>query len=309
MTMKQTSKKELIIIKSVEPEGWGKTDPCLSGGIPPLGTNNVFGNITTENVSGDEAEPFRGAFEILLGKTSLSFKTEPDKADSQDIDGTPKTYIRGHDTYSGQLEFDQLKNNLRLQGAVDGHWDPDDLVYTPYKDFRLFEIWTLVNPTDADGNCDMSLNATKCDALMKHYEIVLDSVDESRDIPNKLTIPISRRLYQRFKNVEFPSATQAMLTAQAIGAGATYTLASGEKFPREHTRLHFIVSVGATGLLTVYGANIFGEPMIEVLDVSKKDASNNLVGHAYFTRVDKIHSSAAVTVTLQDFDYKLQNPL
>lgn len=310
MSMKQTSKKELIVIKSVEPRGWGDISPCLSGGIPPLGTINDTGVPTSEDIPGDDATPIRGAFEVLIGKTAVSFKLEPDKSDSQDVDGTPKSYNRGHDTYSGQFEFDQLKNSQRIQGAVDGHWDPDDLVYTPYMDFRAFEVWTLVNPQDANGNCAMSLDAVKCDTLMKHYEVIFDSLDESRDIPNKLTVPISRRLYQRFKNFTFPTSAVAFFTGAALAAGTyTKTTTPAVADPREHTRIRMNVTVGTTGTVTVYGANIFGEPVSEVLNIADKDANGNVIGHVYFTTVTTVVTSiGSLSFTLNDFDYGLRNP-
>jgi hypothetical protein len=314
--MKQTSKKELIVIKSVEPRGWESISECQGGGIPPLGTINDDGVKTSEDIAAGlpivlrDSIPVRGGFEILIGKTSLSFKTEPDKADSQDI-SYPKDYVRGHDTYSGQFEFEQLKNSQRIQGAVDGFFDYTDCMYKPYTDFRLFEIWTIVNPQTSTGECDMSLNAAKCDLLMKHYEVIFDSLDESRDIPNKLSVPISRRFYERYKNFTFPTTFQAIMpsgvrtTTGGIGGTSTYAVPAQ---PRQHTRIHIPVTAG-TGNITIAGINIFGEPVEETIACVVSTASVHNVGDVYFTQINSVTISANMTFSMQDFDYGLRNPV
>jgi len=201
-----------------------------------------------------------------------------------------------------------LKGSMRIQGAVDGHWDPDDLVYTPYMDFRLFEIWTIVNPQDKNGNCCMNLDAAKCDSMTKHYEVIFDSLDESRETPNKLSCPISRRLYQRFNKFTFPTSAQNIFTE----TGAVPGNYAADAQPREHTRLHIVLTnIVGTGTLRIEGYNIFGEPVDETFSTEDIDGSGNIVGAVYFTTISKI-TVAGVTdmdVLIQDFDYGLKNPL
>jgi hypothetical protein len=307
MSMKQTSKRELIVIKSVEPTGWLSTNKCAGGGIPPLGTVNSGDGTITDEDDITLSEPKRGAFEILMGKTTVSFKLEPDKIDNQDVAGV-KDYTRGHDTYSGQFEFEQLKNSNRIQSAVDGYWDPDTLMSEPYDDFRLFEIWTVVNPKNANGECDFSRDAVKCDTLVKHYYVIMDSLDETREIPNKLTVPISRRWFQRFKNVEFPTTALVFYTATSQVAG-TYTPNASTEQPREHTRIWCNITSGTMGTIKLYGRNLLGEPVTETLSVASKSAAGDIVGHVYFANLDRIVTSTTLSYTLKDFDFGLKNPL
>lgn len=308
MSKKQTSKKELIVIKSVEPDGWGTLGQCAGGGIPPLGTENSSLETTSEHIAGALATPVRGAFEILLGKTTVSFKTEPDKVDSQDVN-YPKDYVRGWDTYTGNMEFEQLKGNYRLQGAVDGFWDPDSLEYGPYEDFRLFEIWTIVNPQDNDGNCVMSLDAIRCDHLVKHYFVVLDSIDESREVPNKLTIPISRRFYNRYNDFVFPTSPQEIFSDTDITPGS---ITAGITAPREHTRLWYKIEnvAGGPGTVTVYGTNVVDEPVAETVATDDVDTDDLFIGSVYFKTVTSIlvEGVTDLDLTLKDYDYGLKNP-
>lgn len=308
MSKKQTSKKELIIIKSVDDGSWGVIGQCIGGGIPPLGTENASLEITSEQIAGALATPIRGAFEILLGKTTVSFKTEPDRIDSQDIN-YPTDFVRGWDKYPGNMEFEQLKNNDRLQGAVDGFWDPDKLEYGPYEDFRQFEIWTIVEPQDADGNCVMSLDAIRCKTLVKHYFVTLDSVDESREVPNKLSIPISRRFYNRYKNFTFPTIPQEIYAGVGIGPGS---ITAGITQIREHSRVWYKVEnvTGGPGTITIYGTNVVDEPVAETITTDDVDVDDLFVGDTYFKTITSILVEGVTTLdlTIQDYDFGLKNP-
>ena len=305
MTKKQSAKDTLIVIKSVEETGWPTVGTDVVT-LPPLGSVDRDGNPTSESsgaacevdASFKKSKPYAPGFEILYGHTTVSFSTEPDKVDTQDT-SRPKRYTRGHDTYSGSLDFDKIKDNNRIEGAVDGYWDPDKMMYQPDRDFKEFEIWTLVEPDS------MSLNATGCKLLVKHYGIVLDKVDESRENIVKLSVPISRTFYQRFPDFTFPTSPMTMFNGTLL-TGKNQVIAQ----PREHTRLVLVADAAVgSGQIIVYGTNIFKEPVTQVFDVVA--GSSKTLGFTYFDKIDYIYKSATITggtFELKDYDFGLTNP-
>jgi hypothetical protein len=311
---KDNTKDTLILIKSVE-----KGFPVLgtdSSTIPPMGTMNRDGEPTYEQGDANgvaiacesdptfvKSKPWRPMFEILFGHTALGFKQEPDKIDSQDT-SRPKDYIRGHDVYTGNMSFDKPTGENRLEGATDGQWDPVKLCLEPYKHYRWFEIWVLRNPRDANGNILMNVNAVKCDMLIKHYFCLFDSLEESDDSAIRLTVPITRRYFQRFKNFKFPTSQAVIHTETLHDAGSIVPTSQ----PREHTRLNLkITAKTGTGTITVRGLNVCRQPISQTFAASVA----SLLGDEYFYSVSEIIISPGlsdVSFTLYDYDYTIKMP-
>lgn len=311
---RDNTKDTLILIKSVE-TGFPTlgTDVC---NITPLGTVNRDNEPTYEQGDSDgipipcESDPafvkskaYLPAFEILFGHTTLGFKQEPDKIDSQDT-SRPKDYVRGHDTYSGNIAFDKPKGENRLEGATDGFWNPDKLCLEPDKFFRWFEIWVLRNPRDANGRILMNRNAVKCDMLVKHFYCLFDSLEEADDLALRLTLPITRRYYRRYKNHIFPVDKLAIHTAVA----ASGSVVPSDQ-PRESSRVNLLITdLAGAGSVTVKGLNVCREP-IEQVFTAVDDVS--LLGDKYFDSISEIVMSPGITsidFILYDYDYTIINP-
>lgn len=310
----ENTKDTLIVIKSIE-TGFPNvgTDVC---NIPPLGTINRDGEPTWEQGDDDglpvpcEADPtfvkskaWRPAFEILFGQTALGFKNEPDKIDSQDT-AREKDFVKGHSMYSGNMSFDKPKGENRLEGACDGKWNPDRLSLEPGRYFRWFDIWVLRNPRDANGNILMNMNAVKCDMLIKHMFCLFDSLEESDDSAIRLTVPVTRRYFRRFKKFVFPTSQQTIYDDTGVGPGSYSPSAQ----PREHTRLNVLLdNLTGTGTLTVKGLNVCRQPFSEVF--TAQEAS--LLGEKYFDNISEIVVSPGITtvdISIFDYDYGLKNP-
>lgn len=311
---KDNTKDTLIVIKSVE-TGFPTlgTDVC---NITPLGTTNRDGEPTWEQGDEDgipvpcEADPtfvkskaYRPAFEILFGQTALGFKNEPDKVDSQDT-AREKDYIKGHSVYSGNMSFDKPKGDNRLEGATDGFWNPDKLCLEPFKFFRWFESWVIRNPRDANGNILMNLNAVRCDSMVKHMFMLFDSLEEADDSAIRLTLPVTRRYFRRFKNFKFPTSQQAIHT-EVAGSGTIIPTVQ----PREHTRLNLLITdLTGTGTITVNGLNVCRQPISQVFTAAD---GVTLLGEEYFDIISDIVCSPGITsvdFVLYDYDYTLRNP-
>ena len=311
---KDNTKDTLILIKSVE-TGFPSvgTDVC---NIPPLGTINRDGEPTWEEGDSDgvpvpceadvafvKSKAWRPAFEILFGQTALGFKNEPDKIDSQDT-AREKDYIKGHSVYSGNMSFDKPEDDNRVEGATDGFWNPDKLCLESFKFFRWFEIWVIRNPRDVNGNILMTMNAVRCDMLVKHIFVLFDSLEEADDSAIRLTLPITRRYFRRYKRFKFPTSQQSIYSDTSVVPGSY----SPNAQPREHTRINILMaSLVGTGTITVNGLNVCRQPITETFTAA--DAS--LLGEEYFDVISEIIVSPGITtvdIDVYDYDYTLKNP-
>lgn len=299
-----SSKKTLILIKSIEEDGWQDLTDLDHTQIPPLGTVNEDLDYTSEvdktsTILGNylRSQGVKGSFEMIFAKTTLSFSDEPEKVDVQDLN-VPKDYARGYDTYSGSLEIIKKKAEHRFEGAVDGGWKSNLLEYYPFDDFRIFEIWTLENPDYMD------LRATKCDLLTKHIAVVLDSLEKSIEAPLKITIPLSRRTYRRFPNWSEPTQTSLLTDDDLTGTPGDPT------DPTMHTRLELSVTGAAeTGLkIEIEGYNILGEPITEAVVPVADVGTKEYLTKKYFERITSLAYTGFTggTLTIKDYDYKIQ---
>ncbi len=311
---KDNTKDTLIVIKSVE-TGFPNvgTDVC---NISPLGTINRDGEPTWEEGDDDgvpvpceadatfvKSKAYRPAFEILFGQTALGFKNEPDKIDSQDI-AREKDYVKGHSVYSGNMSFDKPEDDNRLEGATDGFWNPDKLLLESNKFFRWFEIWVLRNPKDANGNILMTMDAVKCDTLLKHIYVIFDSLEETDDSAIRLTVPVTRRYFRRHKRFKFPTSQQSIYSDTAVAPGSY----APDNQPREHTRVNILLAnLTGTGTITVRGLNVCRQPISEVFTA----AEDSLLGEEYFDVISEVVVSPGITtvdIDVYDYDYTLKNP-
>lgn len=311
---KDNTKDTLIVIKSVE-TGFPSIGADICN-IPPLGTINRDGEPTWEEGDADgvavaceddaafvKSKAWRPAFEILFGQTALGFKQEPDKIDSQDT-AREKDYIKGHQVYSGNMSFDKPEDDNRVEGATDGFWNPDKLCLEPFKFFRWFEIWILRNPRDANGNILMNMNAVRCDMLIKHIYVLFDSLEEADDSAIRLTLPVTRRYFRRYKKFKFPTS-QFEIHTETAGSGTV----APDNQPREHSRLNLLITaLTGTGTITINGLNVCRQPISEKFTASE---GVTLLGEEYFDVISEIVCSPGITSTdfkLYDYDYTLKNP-
>jgi hypothetical protein len=296
---RDTSKDTLIIIKSVETSGFSGDLADLY--VPPLGTlksvsigdRTLEGGITLDNT------PVMGGFELIVGKTALSWKNESDKQDTQDLQHE-KDFVRGWGSYSGSLELDNPRGNERFIGAILGLWDPDNKLYSAHKDFRYFEVWVL------KGVDHMGLDVTSARVLIKHYMCILESGDEKFENPIKISVPITSRYMTRHVNWTAPLASQDVVAANAYSAGE---IAIGIVQPREHTRLNFNVTVQTTpGTMIITGRNIVGETITETVTIAgTTSAEGEKLSREYFAAITDIRSGTFVgTLAVTDFDYKIR---
>lgn len=311
------SKQLLILIKSVEPKGW--QDQMESGEhttIPPLGTMNEEEAPTSELdksviISGFQRnEAVLGSFEPLLGKTSFSISNDIDKIDVQEI-SLPKEYARGHDTYTGSLEFMLRKEDTRVLGAVDGVFDSEFISYKPYKDFREYEIWVLVNP-DVMGK-----GATKCDILWKFYYCILDKSDVNFETPIKFTVPVSMTMFERFLKWDIAGMSDLTLftkTSTAFVAG-TFT-------PTTQMRMHSRVAITLSNVtcsgspkIAIEGTNIAGDGEYESIELSSTPSGGSIefLSKRYWKNIEHIYlvgtfadNGGTKTITLKDYDWKIR---
>jgi hypothetical protein len=296
---KDVSKDTLIIIKSVEEDGFAGDG--LTDYVPPLGTRNADAERTSETIVLD-AMPAYGAFELILGKTTLEFKDEAEKNTSQDLQH-PKDVVRGWDNLTGTLNIDNPRGSERFIGAVLGGWNPTNLFYYPWKDFRYFEIWVL------KGVNRMDLLASSARTLIKHYYCTFDSGGEKFENPIKVSVPIQRRFTTRHPNWTAPAAVQSpkILTATALIAGQILDNVPPGEFvqPREHTRLMLTPTLHTgTHSVKVTGRNICGESIEETISIVDNTVK---LGRQYFTVINTIESIDYVgTLAIDDHDYKIQ---
>lgn len=306
----QGSKRLLILVKSVEPDGWqdqmGSSEHTR---IPPLGTLNKLGQLTPEKDTDvletgfQRNEAVMGGFEPLLGKSTLSFSDDPEKQDVQDI-SYPKQYARGHGTFTGSLEmFKRKDSGARVIGAVDGDFDTGIGSYKPFQDFREFEFWVFENPDI------MGLNVSSADELVKHYFCIMDKLDTSYEIPISFSVPVSRTFYERIPNWEVPSGSQgsAPTSEPIVNAGdLTDDFLTVANQPREHTRLECTFASQDDDLvLRVSGLNIMEEPVHEDIAVAQTDTL--VISKRYYTQIDSIEVIGTLTngtVTIDDYDWK-----
>lgn len=311
MVKPDLSKDHMLLIKSAEESGWPSVGTDLVT-IPPLGTLNKDGESTDsessaaceDDVAYKKSQPVEPGFEILYNHTAVTFKAEPDKIDSQDV-SRPKRYIRGHDTYSGTLEWDKAENDNRVDEAANGHWNPDKLSIEPDRHFREFVLWSLRNPRDANDKITMNKSAIKCDQLHKHFGFLFDSSEISDEGAVRISTPVSRSFFRKFNMHTFPTDGQAIHTA----VSASGSISPVDAQPREATRMNLKVSnVTGTGTVTVIGTNVFKQPVSVVFTVA---GVSSLLSKKWIDTIDSIEISPGITdidFILYDYDYTIKNP-
>lgn len=288
-------KDTLIIIKSVEDEGFAGDSVDAGDYVPPLGTINANGDPTSETDSPTNTIPVKGAFELILGKTTIEFKDEAEKNDSQDLQH-PKDFVRGWDNLTGNISIDNPRGSERFIGAFMGAWNPSQKMYSQFKDFREFEIWVL------KGANVMELGASSARTLIKHYFCKFDSGSEKFENPIKISCPVSRRFSTRHPNWVAPVSTQSIVASNAFSAGEIAVIAAQ---PREHTRLDLNASIVTTpGTMIITGKNICKETISEVITIP---TTGSFITRKYFNTIDQIKSGTFVgTLAIGDYDYAIR---
>lgn len=293
----------LIIIKSIEVESWQDILAAGNCQIPPLGTVDEDGNYTSETdtdttIAGTykKNQAIMGAFEVLLGKTVLSFSDDPEKIDIQDL-SQPKDYAKGYDTFSGSLEIYPPRGNHRVEGGALGGYDSGDKSQYPFKYFRWYEIWTMEEPNVK------RLTATSCKMLVKHIGLILESDEMAHEAVIKHTIPITRRVVKKFPEWVAPSQTTLITADDLTGTPGAIT------DPDMHTRLQMIVASSsgwdADTWVKIKGYNIFDEYIEETITWT---ADGTKYTKNYFAAIDSLVYGTwdAGNLTVKDWDYKIQ---
>lgn len=311
-----SSKRMLILIKSVEESGWQDQAGITATNIPPLGTLNEEGKLTSENDKTDTGSYLRnqalmGGFEPLLGKTSLSLNEDPDKQDIQDI-SFPKMFARGHDSYAGSLEFTKTRGTgERIIGAIDGFFDSIACSYKPHMDFREFELWVFENPNI------IGLDVTSADLLIKNYYCILDKTDLQFSTPMTYSVPVSRTYYERFPMWTVPATSQGNIpvTPLPIMTGTLGSLGIDNQ-PREHTRVSTTITQVAPAVafnLVITGRNVFELPVTETILFPALVSPTTKISKKYFRSISNVAVSIITTapvsssvITMDDYDWKPQ---
>ena len=300
----------MIIIVSAENDGWGAEYPSGQHSIiPPLGTLNMDGLPTSEHdktptvADADRlmSEAMIGGFEMIVGKTSLSFSDTPDKQEIQDLNYN-KEVSRGFDTFTGTIEFNVIEKMYKYEGAVDAGWDPAKLQYFPWSDFRKFIIWTVEEPDE------YSLNASSGNKLTQHFGVTFDKVDKNIETPLKLSVPIARET--KLTYVDWVAAEPATIN------GSTTTLPPGittydgvsDEQPSMISRLLASFTTTDGGVLTLTGYDWNDRLFTEQVTISGA-GDHVILTKNWFQAIERVHWSGAANVTALDiktWDTKIQ---
>jgi len=249
------------------------TDPYdFLGSKPPLGTVDRDGlptsEVSTAPCSNDgsvkQSQAFMGMFEQVFGKVTFNFSNDQDAQDSNDVT-TGRDRAKGYENITGTLEFQMKYFDARWEGAVKGKWYPDRRVYdwNPY--FRRYAILFATNPND------QCLSFTEAERVFLLLGVKLENAEIEATQPNKISVPIFVK-----KMLEFPNWKASEWTPQTLATGlgpadGAYSLSQQPTVPL-HTRLKVsFPSVTTWGTLKIIGNNLFGETVIEEVDLNGID--------------------------------------
>ena len=278
----------IMAIKCIDPtvDDWLNT-------IPPLGTLNEDGVPTEEDTAAAtiagtylQSQAVLGGFELMYGKNTFSVNADENSTDNMDI-----TYgsdvAKGYQNVEGTFEFSMLNESSRWDGAVLGNWDYADgsRAYYRRKAFRPYEMWILFTPDDKRLD-----TADAAERLWVFIGLKLGRVEVEAGQPTKFRVPFKAKRLFKFPNwVEQSPAN--LITGQAITDDTTYSLSTPISRPEIfHTRLKFTftdVNAG-TKSLQIRGYNIYGERIVENVDVSSLSGAAEYITKNYFSSVETL---------------------
>lgn len=255
----------VIAIKNTDPHDF-------LGSKPPLGTVDRDGlptsEVSTANCSIDSAvkqsQAFMGAFEQVFGKVTFNFSKDQDAQDSNDVT-TGRDRAKGYQNVTGTLEFQMKYYDNRWEGAVLGKWFPLKRVYDWNSYFRRY---TLLFATNPDEQC---LAFTECERMYMLIGMKLENGEVEITQPNTVSIPVFvKRIleFPKWKASDWPS--EKLLDDQSTADGA-YSLDDQPTKPAESRLKLTFAGVTTWGTVKIIGNNIFGETVIEEVNLNGID--------------------------------------
>lgn len=269
----------IVAIKNIDPHDF-------LGTKPPLGTVDEDGNPTSEAlattcVAGTykKSQAVMGAFEQLFGKTGFSRTGSQEAADSNDVT-TGRDRAKGFQNVTGTLDLEKMYLDNRILGAVKGKWNHLKRGYdwNPY--FRRYEIWFAYGPDVP------TLEMAECDTLVKLIGVKLEQDDVDNKNPVTYRIPIFVKKIQEFPNWKASEwAAQHLKVDWTIVEKTSCSLTTQPQAMLQ-TRLKFTFASTTTyGVLRISGYNIFGERVVEEVDLSSPKPTTYITKE-YFSSVD-----------------------
>lgn len=254
MTRHALASKTLIVIQAAE-----TTFTKEGEHIPPLGTKNASGNLTSETTTGSDATPTAARWEIVTGYPRISLNRDNENQEFPDMGTRRIEHEPGNLKLDGTLEKYLNKDDYRYPGAIMGLWDATDLKYTEATYYTKYNVWILEYPDV------MGLTATTADTVTKLYNVTFgkDTRTFESGKGTMLSIPFNYEYEEVFRNHTLPVLT---LRAAATISNGSYSLTTQPSYP---TTIKVTIVAGDTsvwGTVAFDGTDLGDDEISEKLD-------------------------------------------